>query len=111
MNNKLYKMSKLKNQLLDKKRKNKSNPCWKLNHEQKNYVENTLGFRTTPVIYSITTRSFQNIRQQSSILKDIHYAFKRGVPRMVRKLSMDEKKVLDEHSVKYTPYKYVIHLR
>ena len=44
----------------------------------------------------------------SSLLRDVHYANKRGEKKSYRKLSSSEQKVLDENGVKYKVYKFRI---
>lgn len=105
-----YENSKLKHQLLEKKRNGVKEVIWKLNSQQKGFIEETLNFIVEPYLYKIRTRSFYNISDKDSLLKDIHYKNKRGVQECVFKLSSKERKLLDDFEVKYTPYKYKIKL-
>ena len=104
-------MSKLKKQLLIKKEKRENNPCWKLSYEQKEFIEEVLGFEVTPVIYSIKTKPFKRVKDLNHLLKEIHYSYKRGVFKIAKKLTPKDRNLLDEYGIKYGPFKYEIHLR
>lgn len=105
-----YENSKLKYQLLEKKRKGVKEVIWKLNSQQKGFIEETLKFIVEPYLYKIRTKSFYNISDKDSLLKDIHYKNKRGVQECVFKLNSKQIELLDEFGVKYKPYKYKIKL-
>lgn len=105
-----YENSRLKHQLLDKKRNGVREVIWKLNPYQIEFIENTLGFSAEPYLYTVKTRPFYNIRELDSLLKEIHYKNKRGIRECVFKLNPKQRKLLDEFGVKYAPCKYKIKL-
>lgn len=105
-----YENSRMKHQLLDKKRDGIREVIWKLNPQQVEIVERKLGFCVEPYLYEVNTRRFQNIRNLEKILKDIHFKNKQGKRRAVFKLTDHQKAVLDEFGVKYRPFKYKIKL-
>lgn len=103
-----YENSKLKYQLLDKKRRGVKEVIWKLAPGQVKFVEEKLGFEVVPYLYEIKTKTFYNVKELDRLLKDIHYSWKRGKKVIVIKLNFKQKKILDEYGVKYVPYKYKI---
>lgn len=103
-----YENSKLKYQLLEKKRNGVKEVIWRLNSAQRNFIEESLNFVVEPYLYKVKTRRFYNISKLPSILKDIHYRNQRGVKECVLKLNSNEKKILNEFEVNYVPYKYKI---
>lgn len=103
-----YDNSKLKYQLLEKKRNGVKEVIWKLNPAQKNFIEESLGFVAEPYLYRIKTRKFYSIANLPTILKDIHYKNKRGISEVVLKLDSDDKRILNEFEVRYVPCKYKI---
>lgn len=105
-----YENSKLKYQLLEKKRSGVKEVIWRLNPYQKEFIERTLGFFVEPFLYNVKTRPFCRIREIPSLLKEIHYKNKKGIRECVFKLNSDEIRLLDEFGVRYAPYKYRIKL-
>jgi len=105
-----YENSKLKYQLLSKKRNGVKEVIWKLNLQQKKFIEETLEFSVEPYLYSVKTRTFHNISEMDAILKEIHYKNKKGTRECVFQLNSKQRKLLDEFEVKYAPYKYIIKL-
>lgn len=82
---------------------------WRLNFEQRAEIEQW--WDVEPFLYTIRTRRFQNVSKlPSAILKDIHYACKRGKATIARKLSEEDKKLLERFDIKYWPLKYKIYL-
>lgn len=111
MNDKSYKMSKLKHQLLERKRLNKKNPCWKLNQEQREYITEVLHLEIRPVLYEIRTQSCNLVQGSNHILKDIDYKYRRGIKKKVCRLTKKDKDILDREKVKYKVLKEEILLR
>lgn len=101
-----YENSRLKHQLLDKKRNGVKEVIWKLNPYQIGFIQETLGFEVVPHLYSVKTRAFHNISNLDALLKEIHYKNKRGIRECVFKLNSKQRQLLDEFGVKYAPYKY-----
>ena len=82
--------------------------CWKLSPEQLDFVSNRYGVE--PALYEIRTQRFYSIKALPHLLKDIHYAWKRGKYKVVRSLSTEQEELLKEYGVKYKPIKYWIYL-
>jgi len=100
----------LKHQLADAKNRRKKQLIWKLTPEQVEFVR-SLGYRVEEFLYQVKTKPLSNIHfVKSKLLKDIHYANKRGVSLSTFALDENKKKILDEHGIKYRPYKYKIFL-
>lgn len=110
MRNKQYQLSKVRRTLKERERNGVPYVIWKLSPEQKEEVEKW--WYTEEYLYSIRTRQFPNIRDFSSnLLKDLHYARKRGKLMIVRKLKEPDKEVLEEQGIRYYPIKFKIYLR
>ena len=110
MTKKEYALKRLKDQLREKKNRGCKSLIWKLNKDQKEFVQN-LGFKVDPYLYEITTKTFYNIRSlKSTLLKDIHFLNKRGKQFEVRKLNKNEKQLLEENGIRYRVVKYKIYL-
>lgn len=105
-----YDNSKLKYQLLEKKRKGVKEVIWKLNAEQKEFIEEYFKFPIEVYLYEVKTKTFYNVKALDKLLKDIHFCNKRGKTTVVFKLNEKQKQLLDEFKVKYKPYKYKIKL-
>lgn len=105
-----YDNSKLKYQLLEKKRKGVKEVIWKLNAEQKEFIEEYFKFPIEVYLYEVKTKTFYNVKALDKLLKDIHFCNKRGKTTVVFKLNEKQKQLLDEFRVKYKPYKYKIKL-
>ena len=110
MKNKAYRNSKTKYQLLSRKRRGVKRVVWRLNSEQKLFIEEDLGLETAPELYLIRTRKFFELKGKGHLLKDIHFSYKRGKRTIVRELKQEDKKLLDEYGVYYRPYKFAINL-
>lgn len=108
MTNKQHRLSGLKYQLSQSKGDGKNEVIKKLSTEQLEYVEN-LGYDTIPWLYEIYTKTFYRIKDvDSSLIKDIHYACKKGRKKLYRKLKLQEIKELEKYNVSYRGYKYKI---
>lgn len=100
---------KLRKNLETKKKAGVPYVIWRLNFEQKAEIEQR--WKMEPVLYTVRTRRFQNVSKlPGNILKDIHYACKRGKGTIVIKLSNEEKELLESFNIKYWPLKYKIYL-
>ena len=105
-----YENSRLKYELLEKKRQGVKELIRKLKPGQVEFIKERFGFQVEPYLYEIKTKQFFNVRNLPTILKDIHYKSKRGKKFVVFKLTDDEKIILDEFNIKYRPIKYKIKL-
>ena len=83
-----YENSKLKHQLLERKRRGYKELIWKLNPEQRRFIEQTLGFNVEPYLFNVKTRTFSRIRELDPLLKEIHYKNKRGIKNCVFRLNI-----------------------
>lgn len=67
-------------------------------------------FWVEPYLYEIRTKRFYNVSEMPHILKDIHYAWKRGKSTIVKPLKEQQEKLLRDYGVTYKPLKYWVHL-
>ncbi len=109
MKNRNYRLEKLKRQIQIYESSGKKTIEWELNPEQKDYIE-SLGYELTPILYRFKTRQFKNIRSETNLIKEIHFASKRGKWMMKRPLSKEEQNILQNADIRYTPVKYRINL-
>lgn len=105
-----YENPKFKHQLLEKKRNGVKEVIWKLNPGQVEFIQRKLGFKVEPYLYEVRTRTFCNVRNLDSFLKDMHYKSKKGKQFTVTKLTLYQMDVLNELGIRYRPYKYRIRL-
>lgn len=108
MKRKEFELSRSKKVLLAKKRKGEKEVIWRIeNKEQLEYLKRF--FAVEPWLFEIRTRKFFNIRAiTSNLLKDVHYANKKGKKTIVRKLKKSDFVNLDNYGVKYRTIKYRI---
>ena len=100
----------IKRKLREERGKGRKVLIWKLSQEQKATIEN-MGYPVQEYLFSIKTRPMKNIRMvKSSLLKDIHYAYKRGKEYLVKPLSSEEREFLREYGITSRVLKYMIHL-
>lgn len=102
--------SRMKHKLFEKKLRGENFVIWSLNSKQVQYIQNNLGFEAVPYIFRISTKRifFQDIKNKSGILKEIHFASRDKKSRIFRKLNHSDKRLLQEYGVYYTPVKYKI---
>lgn len=109
--NKQDRLLKLKKDLQKEKDLGKKKKEWRLTPEQAEYVK-SLGYRIEPYLYRIKTRQFEKIHLIKSVLiKDIHFACKRGKWMIIRPLNFKEQKILKDNNIRFTPVKFIIYLR
>ena len=95
MKNKAYRNSKTKHQLLSRKQRGVKQVVWRLNSEQRSFIEDDLGMETSPALYVIRTRKFYELKGKGALLKTIHFSYKRGKRTIVRELKSEDRKLLD----------------
>ena len=109
MTNKQKQFSRIKCQLMQKKKDGNKDVICKLNQEQREYVTDTLGYRIIPWIYEISTTTIKIVSISEDImLRQIYTAQRRGQKKIYRKLKHREKKALDVYGISYRPFKYKI---
>lgn len=106
MKNKEFRNSKLKHQLSEKKKKGIKFVIWRLNPQQVDFVE-SLGYEVIPHIFKIRKKRFifKDVLKKGTILKKVNYSKKDFIFSTLKK---DEKELLDEFDVHYSPYKHKI---
>ena len=105
-----YRKNKMRFQLEERRGKRIPSVIWKLDKEQCEILDE-LGYTTKPLIYEVTTRPFQNIRWiNNSLVRDVHYACKRGRRVIYLRAKERELEVLKDFGIKFKPYKYEIKL-
>ena len=109
MKRKQFVISRTKKVLLDKKRRGQKYVIWKISKQQLDEICR-LGFKAEPYLYEIKTRKFKDIRLLTPLLKDLHFANKRGKKSVVRHLKDSDLKILIEYEVKFYILKYKIYL-
>ncbi len=111
MNKKCLRLAGIKHQLIQKRENGVKEVIWKIDVEQREYVEQ-LGYNVIPWIYEVTTRSICNIKNvRYSLIKRVHYANKRGQRKVYMKPKIHDLETLAEFGIKYRPFKYKIILR
>lgn len=110
MNNKSYRLEKLEKQLQEYEMKGKEKVEWELTMDQYYYTQ-LLGYNSEILLYRIKTRQFHNIREKPDLIKEIHYANKRGKWMMKKPLTDEEMDILKEYDIKFSPVKFRIYLR
>ena len=80
---------------------------WRLSAEQlENYLKY---FEVKPYLYAVRTKQFSSIRfERERIVKDLHYAYKKGKRELVRNLSQEQIGLLEQIGVKYRVVKWRI---
>ena len=110
MQHKNFELSRTKKILLDKKRRGEKYVTWKLSKQQEEVVDR-LRLKRVPWLYEIKTKKFSNVCSlQYTILRDIHYAWKRGKKTIVTQLNRRDIEVLSEYDVQFHVLKYKIYL-
>lgn len=106
------------------KRQGKKKVEWNLTATERKFVESLLGEENViPIIYQITTKSLKGLKNsegliviknvrdiKSSIVREVHYAYKAGKKTIGRSLKKQEMKELEKHGIKYRPIKFIIYL-
>lgn len=117
MKNKCYHQSKAKKSFLYSRTKRKLDELqrngvkyviWSLDPNIVPFVKKLYG--ATPYLYSIRTTRFSDIHSKNKLLKDLHYANKKGKEFVTRKLTEDEKEILQSNGVSYRTVKYWVTL-
>ena len=113
MRKKSYENSKLKRQLLSKKRNGEAYTIWSLTKEQLDFV-NQLGFSATPEIFRINTCSLKSTMRMNhtpALVKEVYRAKRDRKINLFKALTSREQKLLREHGISFVPYKYKILLQ
>lgn len=106
MKNDQNRLSQLKYQLKTQQAEGKKEVIRKLNNEEREFVEETLGYEVIPWLYEITTKTFVNVKAlNSSLLKDIHYANKKGRKKIYLRLKRQDIRILEDNGVHYCRFK------
>lgn len=73
----------------------------------------SLGHCVEISLWQIQTKHFYNIRSlKNPLLKEIHYAYKRGKKTIAtRKLSSEQQEILRQNHISFRPLKYNIYLK
>lgn len=80
---------------------------WKLSKVQLEFYGRY--YEIEPFRYTITTRPFSQIHHiKNPLIKDVHYAYKRGKKTLTKRLSEKDREVLDAYGVKYKVCQYHI---
>ena len=102
-------LEELENQLQLLKSKNIRKVELDLSETQKDFlVEN--GHILVPILFQIKTKRFSNIKEQPSLIQEIHKMCKRNKMLEVRPLKKKEMELLEKAGVKYRGYRYIVYL-
>lgn len=108
MKNKDYRLVQLKYKLKEQKNYKVKYVIWRLTSQQKSYIE-SLGYKVTPYLYEIRTRTFKNLSKiNNNNLKQLHYSCKRGKKTIVLSLNSDDIEIFKEYKISFRPIKYKI---
>lgn len=111
MKNKEYRLEKLRKQLSIDEGLGKKYKEWELTPEQVKYVQDVLGYETEVILYRIKTKQFHHISLIPKLIKEIHFACKRGKWMMKKPLTNSEIEILDNYDIRYSPVKFRIQLK
>lgn len=94
---------------LEEKRKNGvKEVLWKLNQQQRDFLTQQ-GYCIKPWLFCISTKEIWYVSKcESKLLKEIHFARRRGVRAIYKALSEHDKATLREHGIKYVVQKFKI---
>ena len=110
MKGKQYRLSKLKNQLQERKEYGTKVLYWSLKEDQAEYIRNF--YLVEPYLFTIKTKRIpKQIRMKSSLLKQIHYKNGQGKKYITLKLKPKDVSVLIENGIGYRIAKYTIYLQ
>ena len=105
MKNKDYKFQSF---LWKVRKNNKPGKMWSLSGEYRERLLQ-LGYVLEPALFRIPTRRLRNYRATNNkLLRELHHASKAKKPSIVRFLSEEEMRILDDRGYRYYPYKYFI---
>ena len=109
MRTKDYRVSRTLKMLKEMKNNGKKFVVWSLpNKEVKAQVEKR--YDTVPWLFELKTRRFKNVATKPTLIKNLHYANKRGKNRISLHLENGELAILQEYDVQYREVKYMITL-
>jgi hypothetical protein len=81
---------------------------FKLDVDQKRFIEKELGLKVEPYLYSVRTRTFMNVSELPQELLILHYSKKHRNYTKVMKLTEEEKKLFKKYGVKFEILTYKI---
>ena len=110
MKNWQHEASKVRKMLLEKKRNGVKEVIWCLDNQARKDEVDRLGFPIEPWLCEIRTRTFKQIRDKPSLIKELHYSYKSGKKRIVRRLNNKQLRQLKKHGIKPRVIKYKIYL-
>lgn len=111
MKDKNYRLVRMKYDLADKKKRGQKAVIWRLSREQREYIIEVLHYEVTPYLFKIRTRKLVNYNScNSPLLKELHHARKRNKDYVIKKLSREQKRQLDDYGIQYQAEKYLIKL-
>lgn len=108
MKRKQYIASKTRKVLLAKKHNGVKEVIWSLNSNERRDEVARLGFQMIPWLYEIKTRPLHRIHGRPKLLKDIHFAYKRGKKYIVRHLDAEQLSLLKQYDFRIRVFKYKI---
>lgn len=87
----------------------KKEVLWTLSQEQLEQIEES-GYVVEPYIYKVRTRRFSKcaLAHGAGLLKDLHYASKKGKDFLFCKLRKEDFEFLKNNDISYRPLKYRI---
>ena len=107
--NDYYRMLNLKRELKELKERKVKFVIWRLTTNQKEYIEEELGYKVIPNLYEVRTRPFKNISDLKNYkLKDIHFANKKGKKTIVLSLKDSDMEDFKLNNIKFRPVKFKI---
>lgn len=110
MKNKQLKESRFKKTLQKKKQDGVKSVIWRLDNIDRIEEVTRLGYRFEPWLYEVPTRTFKQISGKPALLKELHYSYKAGKRRIVRRLTKGDLILLKEYNLKPRVLKYKIYL-
>ena len=107
MRTKDYRVSRTMKTLKEMKHHGKKFVVWSLpNKEVKAQVEKR--YSIIPWLFELKTRTFKNVASKPTLIKNLHYAKKRGKDKLALHLESSELAIIQEYEVQYRETKYMI---
>ena len=83
---------------------------WKLTNEQWEYLSKF--FRVEPLFFHIRTKAIKNIKDvKDTLLRDVHFSYKRGRTIISRRLNHEQKRLLTKNGISHYSFEYRIFLK
>lgn len=101
---------KTRKMLLAKKANGVKSVIWRLDSSYRRETIERMGLVAEPFLYEIKTKQISRVANKPSIVKDVHYASKRGKKTLVKRLTNEQMETLISYGFYVRAIKYKIWL-